>query len=58
MGTRQKLADTAKYEAQRFFHGDVMQTKDNLSPILELFPALGIDEADGKWCAAFAYYSV
>jgi len=56
MATRQVLADVARLEAQRCFHGAVMQMESNLGPIVELFPGFTIEEADGMWCAAFVYY--
>ena len=56
MATRQKLADIAKVEAQRCFHGAVMQMEANIQPIIEPFPKWSLDEADGMWCAAFVYY--
>jgi len=54
--TRQHLVDIAKSEAQRCFHGAVMQMESNLQPIAELFPKFTLEEADGMWCAAFVYY--
>ena len=56
MSTSQKLAEIAKTEAQRFFHGRVMKTEHNLHDIIGLFPKWHIDEADGMWCAGFVYY--
>ena len=62
MATRQGLADIAKIEAQRCFHGAVMQMDSNIQPIIEPFPGKygggkwSLDEADGMWCAAFVYY--
>jgi len=54
--TRQHLAHIAKSEAQRCFHGAVMQMESNLQPIAELFFGWTLEEADGMWCAAFVYY--
>lgn len=51
-----KLADIAKSEAKKFFHGYVMQTESNLDEIIEPFPKWTKEEADGVWCAAFVYY--
>ena len=56
MVTRQHLANIAKIEAQRCFHGAVMQTEPNIHPIIEPFPKWNLNEADGMWCAAFVYY--
>ena len=56
MSTRQKLVQTAKVEAQRFFHGRVMKTEHNIHDIINPFPKFNIEEADGMWCAAFVYY--
>ena len=54
--TREKLAKTAKDMAQIPFHGDVGEMTSNLAPIVRLFPAWNLKEADGLWCAAFVYY--
>jgi len=56
MVTLQHLADTAKYEAQRCFHGAVMQTEPNIHQIINPFPKWTLEEADGMWCAAFVYH--
>jgi hypothetical protein len=56
MATQQHLADVAKTEALRCFHGKVMQTVPNIQTIIAPFPKWHIDEADGNWCAAFVYY--
>ena len=62
MATRQYLAEIAKFEAQRCFHGAVMKMEANIQPIIEPFPAREgngkwtLEEADGMWCAAFVYY--
>ena len=56
MATRLILADIAKAEALRCFHGAVMKLEANIQPIVKLFPGFTIEEADGKWCAAFVYY--
>ena len=56
VATRQQLAIIAKSEAQRCFHGTVMQMESNLQPIVEPFPGWSLEEADGMWCAAFVYY--
>ena len=54
--TREKLARIAKDMAQIPFHGDIDGTASNLAPIVRLFPAWNLREADGLWCAAFVYY--
>jgi len=54
--TIQILANIAKSEAQRSFHGAVMEMESNLGPIVALFPKFTLAEADGMWCAAFVYY--
>ena len=56
MSTRQKLAEIAKAEAQRSFHGRVMKTEHNFHDIISLFPKWHIEESDGMWCAGFVYY--
>lgn len=56
MTKREKLADIAKKEAQKGFHGFVMTTAPNIQPITELFPPWKLENWDGKWCAAFVYY--
>ena len=54
--TREKLARLARDMAQVPFHGDVDGMASNLAPIVRLFPAWNLKEADGLWCAAFVYY--
>jgi len=56
MATRKKLAEVAKAEASRFFHGNVMKTEHNLHDIIHLFPKGTIEDFDGMWCAGFVYY--
>lgn len=56
MSTRQKLAQVAKTEARKFYHGRVMKTEHNIHDIIASFPKFDIEEADGMWCAAFVYY--
>ena len=51
-----KLADTARKEALRCFHGYVMGTESNLDKIIRPFPKWTLEEADGLWCAAFVYH--
>lgn len=53
---REKLANIAKEEAQKCFHGNVMNAESNIQPIANLFPKWSLENWDGKWCAAFVYY--
>ena len=53
--TREKLARLAWDMAQVPFHGDIDGMASNLAPIVRLFPAWNLKEADGLWCAAFVY---
>lgn len=50
------LAQTAKEEALKCYHGFVMGTEPNIDEMVALFPQWSIEEADGYWCAAFVYY--
>jgi len=52
----EKLAQVAKTEALRFFHGRVMKAGHNLHEIIAPFSNWHIDEADGMWCAGFVYH--
>ena len=56
MPTRIQLAETARTEALKCFHGYVMTADSNLDPIISSFPGWSLREADGLWCAAFVYY--
>jgi hypothetical protein len=52
---------TAKKEARKFFHGDIMGAKSNLQPIAKLFPTSPtwqLEQWKNCWCAAFVYYCV
>jgi CHAP domain len=53
--TRQGLAEMAKIEAARCFHGTAMRSESNLHPIIDLF-SWSVEKADGRWCSAFVYY--
>ena len=53
---RDKLAQIAKLEAQRCFHGNVMGLESNIEPIINLFPKWSLENWDSRWCAAFVYY--
>ncbi len=50
------LSNTAKAEAAKCFHENVMKTKANFQEIISYFPKWTEAEADGNWCAAFVYY--
>lgn len=56
MPTRIHLAETARTEALKCWHGAVMATGSNLLPIVARFPKWTLQEADGLWCAAFVYH--
>jgi hypothetical protein len=56
MNRRIKMAEIAKREAARSFHGGVMKARSNLRPITSLFPVWPLKKWSGKWCAAFVYY--
>ena len=56
MSNKAKLAETARAEAQRTWHGAVVGLKSNLQPIIEPFPGWRKKEAESLWCAAFVYY--
>jgi len=53
------LANIAKTEARKFFHGNVTGATTNLHPISDLFPYSenwDVNSWDNKWCAAFVYW--
>jgi len=56
MPTKLHLADTARTEALKTWHGAVMGLASNLQPIIEPFPHWKLKEAESLWCAAFVYY--
>ena len=56
MCTRIKLAEVAKMEAQKPFHGTLQNEDSNIQPIVELFPKWSVEKADRGWCAGFVYY--
>lgn len=56
MSKREKLANVAKEEASKCFHGNVMTIESNLKPITTLFSGYTVGKFDGLWCAAFVYY--
>ena len=51
-----RLAEVAKQEAGKYFHGEIMGTESNIHEIVELFPKWSVEEADAIWCAAFVLY--
>ena len=51
-----RLAEVAKQEACKFFHGKIMGTESNIHEIVSLFPKWTVEEADAIWCAAFVLY--
>ena len=53
------LANTARSEAYKFYHGNIMGASTNLHPISDLFPyseAWDVNSWDNNWCAAFVYW--
>lgn len=51
-----KLAEVARQEACKGYHGKIMGTESNIHDIVKLFPKWSIEEADALWCAAFVLY--
>ena len=51
-----KLAEIARNEAMKFYHGYVSETESNLDEIIKPFPRWTKEAADGLWCAAFVYH--
>lgn len=56
MCTRAKLAEVARTEALRPFHGTLANKESNIKPIVDLFPKWSVEQADRNWCAGFVYY--
>ena len=56
MTTRDYLAQVARSEATKCYHGQVMGLKPNIQPIIKHFPRWSMKEAQGLWCAAFVYH--
>ena len=56
MAEKAWLAQVARAEAMRAWHGAVMGLKPNIQPLIKPFPKWKLKEADGLWCAAFVYY--
>ena len=51
-----RLAEVARAEALRPFHGTLSDKKPNIKPIVVLFPKWSVEQADRNWCAGFVYY--
>ena len=45
--THSCLAEVARKEAMRPFHGNIDGAESNLKPIIDLFPKWNVTEADG-----------
>ena len=56
MVCKNELANIARIEALKNYHGFVMETESILHDIIKYFPKWTIEEFDGKWCAAFVYH--
>lgn len=56
MPTKSNLAQTARAEALKTWHGNVMGLESTLQPIIEFFPRWTLGEFESLWCAAFVYY--
>lgn len=56
MISRSALANTARLEATKNYHGFVMETEPTIFDIIKLFPKWTIEEFDCNWCAAFVYH--
>lgn len=54
--TRQRLAEIARKNAEKPFHGDIAGRASNLAPMIRYFPRWSVGAADRLWCAAFVYY--
>ncbi|MBO5501629.1 MAG: CHAP domain-containing protein [Clostridia bacterium] len=54
--TRAYLAEVARRNALKPFHGFLPHEDSNLAPIVAHFPRWNLTEADGLWCAAFVYH--
>lgn len=50
------LAEVARHNALKPFHGFSDHEDSNLAPIVARFPRWSLREADGLWCAAFVYH--
>lgn len=54
--TRVHLAEVARRNALKPYHGFLAHEDSNLAPIVAHFPRWNLTEADGLWCAAFVYH--
>ena len=54
--TRARLAEIARRNALKPFHGFTNHEGSNLAPIVARFPQWTLVEADRLWCAAFVYH--
>lgn len=54
--TRAHLAEVARRNALKPFHGFLDHKDSNLAPIVAHFPRWTLPEADSLWCAAFVYH--
>lgn len=56
--TKQHLAEIARAEALKCWHGSLMGLQSNIGPVIEAWRdnKWTLEEADGLWCAAFVYY--
>lgn len=53
---RSRLAEVARQEALKPYHGRVLGLQSNLKPITDKFPKGPRKEFEGHWCAAFVYH--
>lgn len=56
MTDKNKLAEVARSEALKTYHGRVMETEPTIGEMIKYFPKWTPEEADGLWCAAFVYH--
>lgn len=53
---RNELANIARTEALKNYHGFIMGTESNIDELIDPFPKWTLQEADRLWCAAFVYH--
>ena len=51
-----RLAEIARAEALKCYHGFVSETEPNIMEFVKPFPRWSLKEADACWCAAFVYH--
>ncbi len=51
-----RLAEVARQEACKSFHGKIEGKESNIHEIVELFPKWSAEQADALWCAAFVFH--